>query len=108
LQSPVAFSDSHPNISHTAEPQSTAAHDLRYGYQSRRDQISISASERDRWIYIGRGKRVRRPRRQYFALRFPSAAPLFDGGATPVDAVYAYSTLGTTISVQEGTVAAFL
>jgi hypothetical protein len=30
------------------------------------------------------------------------------GGDTPVDAVYAYSTLGTTVSVIEGTVYAFL
>ena len=29
-------------------------------------------------------------------------------GIAPVDAVYAYSTLGTTINVQEGTVYAFL
>ena len=39
---------------------------------------------------------------------------LSDGGShttqgdCPVDAVYGYSALGTTISVQEGTVAAFL
>jgi hypothetical protein len=29
-------------------------------------------------------------------------------GDTPVDAVYAYSTLGTTVNVEEGTVYAFM
>jgi hypothetical protein len=35
-------------------------------------------------------------------------SPTISGGDTPVDSVWAYSTLGTTVNVEEGTVYAFL
>jgi hypothetical protein len=44
-----------------------------------------------------------------FLLTDATKPPLhLNNGCCPVDAVYAYSTLGTTVSVQEGTVAAFI
>lgn len=60
--------------------------------------VWFSASKCDRRNYARSGQRLRRTR----------GSLLLTQGDTPVDAIYVYSTLGTTVNVHEGTVAAFL